>query len=201
MLAGTNGCGKSSIAGAMLREHRADYFNPDEAARAIRDANLGLSVEEANAAAWGEGKRLLERAIAARLDYVFETTLGGRTITRLLEEAAAGGHALRVWYAGLATPELHIARVQARVARGGHDIPTAMIRKRYDAGRENLIRLLPSLTALHLYDNSAEAARGELPQPILLLHLEDGRIVEHAELRTIPTWAKPIVAATIALVG
>ena len=130
MLAGTNGCGKSSIAGVMLREHRADYFNPDEAARAIRDANRGLGVEEANAAAWAEGKRLLERAIAERLDYVFETTLGGRTITRLLEEAAAGGFLLRMWYAGLATPELHLARVAARVARGGHDIPAAMIRKR-----------------------------------------------------------------------
>lgn len=201
MLAGTNGAGKSSIAGEMLRRRGADYFNPDEAARRLRDANPGLAVEEANAAAWAEGKRLLERAIAERLDFVFETTLGGRTITRLLEGAAADGFELRLWYCGLATPELHLARVRARVARGGHDIPAAMIRRRFDAGRENLIRLLPRATSLHLYDNSAEGdpARGKRPRPILLLHYEQGRIVAHVELRRVPAWAKPIVAAAIAI--
>jgi predicted ABC-type ATPase len=64
VLAGTNGAGKSRIGGAIIRAAGADYFNPDEAARQILEANPGSSVAATNSAAWLEGKRLLERAIA-----------------------------------------------------------------------------------------------------------------------------------------
>jgi predicted ABC-type ATPase len=131
VLAGTNGAGKSSVAGARLAQAGGDYFNPDTAARRIRDANPAASLEESNAAAWHEGKRLLEASIANRTDFVFETTLGGNTITALLEKALAAGIKVHIFYVGLSTPELHIARVRARVLRGGHDIPEEKIRERF----------------------------------------------------------------------
>src|SRR5262245_805797 len=102
VLAGTNGAGKSSIGGAMIRASGADYFNPDEAARAILDANPGTNLTEANSAAWFEGKRLLERAIAERGDFAFEATLGGATIAKLLAQAIAAGIDVHVWYVALA---------------------------------------------------------------------------------------------------
>jgi predicted ABC-type ATPase len=199
VLAGTNGAGKSSIAGAMLLRQRVEYFNPDEAARRIRAANPGISQTQANGAAWHEGKRLLERAIAERLDFAFETTLGGRTITALLERAAARGFEVRIWYVGLNGPELHIARVRARVAKGGHDIPEPRIRERYDASRLNLIRLLPSLSELWVYDNSKDADpdAGVAPEPRLVLHVRHGAVVGPRDLARTPEWAKAIVAAVI----
>jgi predicted ABC-type ATPase len=199
VLAGTNGAGKSSIGGAMFRAGGADYFNPDEAARQLRAAHPHLTAEAANGAAWQGGRRLLERAIAERLDFAFETTLGGNTIARLLEQALADGIEVRVWYAGLSSPELHVARVRARVAKGGHDIPEAVIRHRFDAGRLNLIRLLPRLTELRIYDNSAEADpdTGTAPQPRLVLHVDHGRIMAPRDLEETPPWAKPIVAAAL----
>ena len=199
VLAGTNGAGKSSIAGAMLLRRRVEYFDPDEAARRILAANPGVSQTQANGAAWHEGRRLLERAIAERLDFAFETTLGGRTITGLLERAAAQGIEVRVWYVGLTSPALHVARVRARVAKGGHDIPEPRIRERYDASRLNLIRLLPSLVELQVYDNSREADphAGVAPEPRLVLHLRRGAIVGPRDLSGTPEWAKAIVAAAI----
>jgi len=199
VLAGTNGAGKSSIAGAMLRQQGGEYFNPDEAARRIRSANPGIAQVEANAAAWQQGRRLLERAIAERLDFAFETTLGGNTIAALLEKALASGIEVRVWYVGLRSPELHIARVRARVAKGGHDIPEATIRDRYDRGRLNLIRLMPRLTELRVYDNSEEADphTGAAPEPMLVLHVVRGRVVGSCDLTRTPEWAKPIVAAAV----
>src|SRR5438552_8463389 len=172
VLAGVNGAGKSSIGGAMIRASGADYFNPDEAARQLMAANPGLDQVKANAAAWQQGRRLLERAIAERKDFAFETTLGGNTIAALLEKALASGIEVRVWYVGLRSPELHIARVRARVAKGGHDIPEATIRDRYDRCRLNLIRLMPRLTELHVYDHSEEADphTGTAPEPMLVLH-------------------------------
>jgi len=199
VLAGVNGAGKSSIGGAAFRAFGGDYYNPDEAARALMAAHRGLEQTQANAAAWQQGKALLEQAIAKRLHFAFETTLGASTIPRLLEEAAAQGIAVHVWYAGLASPELHVARVRARVRRGGHDIAETDIRRRYEHSRLNLIRLLPSLAALRLYDNSAEAdpASGLAPSPRLLLHMQRGRILGPEDLSATPNWAKPIVAAAL----
>lgn len=199
VLAGTNGAGKSSIAGAMLRQEGVEYFNPDEAARRILAANPGTSQVQVNSAAWHQGKRLLERAISERLDFAFETTLGEHTITNLLERAALSGIEVRIWYAGLSSPELHIARVRARVGKGGHDIPEQRVRERYDASRLNLIRLLPNLSELRIYDNSEEADpdTGAHPKPKLLLHMRGGKIVGPSDLSLTTEWAKPIVAAAM----
>lgn len=199
VLAGTNGAGKSSVAGAMFRRAGADYFNPDEATARILAANPGITTAEANSAAWYGGKRLLERAIAERLDFAFETTLGGHTISALLQDALAAGIEVRIWFVGLSSPELHMARVRSRVARGGHDIPDEKIRERYDRSRINLIELMPRLTELRVFDNSFEADphAGRPPRPTLILHLAKGKIVEMVELIETPRWAKALVAAAL----
>lgn len=201
VLAGTNGAGKSSIAGAMLLQQGTEYFNPDEAAKRILSANPTLSQIDANSIAWNEGKRLLERAIRARLNFAFETTLGGHTIKSLLESALAEGIHVRIWYVGLNSPELHIARVRARVAKGGHDIPEARIRQRYDSSRVNLMELLSTITELRVYDNSEEAdpSTGSVPEPKLILHMMHGQVINACELLFVPDWAKPIVAAALKL--
>lgn len=199
VLAGTNGAGKSSIGGSAFREHGSDYFNPDEAARRLRVGNPKLSQAEANSAAWHHGRHLLERAVKERLNFNFETTLGGNSITKLLEQALQRQIEVRIWYIGLDNVEKHMARVKARVKRGGHDIPESDIRKRFDQSRLNLIRLLPHLTELRVYDNSVEAdpQTGKSPTPRLILHTLRGKLVGPRRLAGTPEWAKPIVAAAL----
>ena len=201
VIAGVDGAGKSSVAGETFRQSGADYYNPDEAARRLVTANPGLNQTEANSAAWHQGVRLIKRCIDERLDFAFETTLGANTIPRLLREAANAGIEIYVWYVGLESPELHIARVKARVARGGHDISEKDIRRRYQHSRLNLIELLPFLRALRIFDNSAEAdpAGGQTPKPMLVLSMERGKILEPKDLTSTPAWAKPIVAAAMKL--
>lgn len=209
VLAGCNGAGKSSIGGAALRAAGAPYFNPDEAARAILVADvsrrMSTTQEQANAAAWAEGKRLLERAIREKLDFAFETTLGGRTITDLLLQAARRARSVHVWFCGLESVELHLERVRRRVAQGGHDIPEAKVRERYTRGRENVIRLLPHLASIRVYDNSAEAdpSTGAPPALLLVVEMQRRRIVYPSNLRallgTTPDWAKPIANAALKL--
>jgi predicted ABC-type ATPase len=202
VLAGVNGAGKSSIGGAIFRRLGTTFFNPDEAAVRIRQEQQ-CSVEEANAQAWDEGKKLLEKAIRERTNHVFETTLGGTTMPRLLGKAADDGFEVRIWFVGLATVEQHIARVQARVARGGHDIPEEKIRDRWDASRRNLIVLMPRLTELRVFDNSNERdpETGAIPLPRLLLHWERGMVIAPpaSALELTPEWAKPIVTAALQL--
>lgn len=201
VIAGVNGAGKSSIAGATFRALGSEYFNPDEAARRLMAVNPTLSQKDANSAAWRQGVRLLKRAIEERLDFAFETTLGGNTITHILAQAATQGIEIHVWYVGLSSPELHLERVRARVRRGGHDIPEKDIRRRYEHSRLNLIALLPHLTALRVHDNNEEAdpATEKTPSPTLVLLMERAKILGPPDLSRTPDWAKPIVAAALKL--
>lgn len=201
VLAGVNGAGKSSIGESEFNRKGSPVFNPDAIARQIRTLHPDIDLTLANAHAWQIGKSLLEQAIAEGSDYRFETTLGGRTIAQLLERAAQSGHRLHVWFCGLASAELHLRRVRSRVAHGGHDIPEQKIRERWTGSRENLIRLLPLIDHLRLYDNSHEAdpAEGRQPQPVLLLEMKRRKITAPADLSGAPDWAQPIIAAAIHL--
>jgi predicted ABC-type ATPase len=199
VLAGVNGAGKSSILGAALRQAGGEYHNPDEVARRLLESGDARDPEGVSSQAWELGRRNLERAIAWRIDFGLETTLGGESISRLLVEAAEAGHEVWMIYVGLDSPELHQKRVRSRVARGGHHIPDQKIAERFDASRKNLIRLLPFLTSLRLLDNSQEAdpSAGLRPEPMEVLRIEAGRIGYCCPLDQVPGWARPVVAAAL----
>lgn len=197
VLAGCNGAGKSSVGGRFVRKSGGTYFNPDDATREILAREPELGLDEANSRAWKLGKRLLERAIAERHDHAFESTLGANSIPGLLGRAAQDGFELCIWYCGLESPERHLDRIAARVARGGHDIPEAKVRERYRTSVLNLIQLLPSCTLLEVYDNSAEQDPEQAPpQPQWVLSVRDGEVQfprTLEQLQATPPWAKAIV--------
>lgn len=201
VLAGVNGAGKSSLGESAFGREGAPIFNPDTVALEIRALHPDISNALANGQAWQLGRALLEQAIAERRDYRFETTLGGRTIAELLARAARAGLRVNIWFCGLAGPEMHLARVARRVSQGGHDIPAAKIRERWNTSRENLIRLLPLLHHLRVYDNSIEAdpAGGRAPRPVLWLEMKERRITAPAGLSGAPDWVQPILAAAMVL--
>lgn len=96
-----------------------------------------------------------------------------------------------------------IWRACARVARGGHDISEDRIRARYDNSRRNLIRLLPHLAEVRLFDNSVERdpTAGEEPEPLLILHTKSGSLLPACPISEVPGWAKPIVQAALRTCG
>ena len=205
VLAGVNGAGKSSVGGSLLQDHGLTWFNPDSYARELV-RELGLDATDANARAWQFGKSTLESAIADGTNHAFETTLGGNTITALLAKAAQT-HDVVMLYCGLASPEMHLARVALRVAHGGHPITEEKIRERWNTSRLNVIKLLPSLARLQVFDNSTQADPGEgIPDPVLVLHVESGRVLvpegrDAAALQAVPEWARPVVEAAMQFAG
>ncbi len=88
VLAGVNGSGKSSIGGAAIVARGLVYYNPDIAAHKLRQIHPNMKQAIANSHAWTLGKELLEKAIANKETFAFETTLGGSTMTKLLIRAA-----------------------------------------------------------------------------------------------------------------
>jgi predicted ABC-type ATPase len=201
VLAGVNGAGKSSILGPrFLRDQNLTFFNPDEFARRLHE-RTGWSMADANSEAWTYMVDQLKEAIANGTSFAFETTLGGRTITRLLLYAAQSGMKVLILFVGLSSPELHILRVRERVRAGGHDIPEEKIRERWQSSRQNLIELLPHIAEVRLFDNSEEGdpAESQAHAPRLLLHWLRGVIVapDAATLANTPEWAKAIVACAL----
>lgn len=201
VLAGVNGAGKSSVLSSLLLDEGLDWYNPDRFAASLM-RELGLGQVEANGRAWQHGAALLESAIATGGNHAFEATLGGNTMPRLLRKAAKS-HDVLMLYCGLASPQLHLARVAQCVAHRGHPIPEEKIRERWTTSRSNLIQLLPVLARLQVFDNSVTVGPGKkIPDPVLLLELEGARILHpdvqsHAALAAVPAWARPILEAAI----
>ena len=201
VLAGVNGAGKSSVGGHLLERDGLTWFNPDELARELKAAT-GCGQETANAHAWREGMRRLDHAVTNGLNYAFETTLGGKTVTAKILEATKT-HDVLIWFCGLSSPELHIKRVNARVAAGGHPIPETKIRERYPLAQMNLIKLMRLVAYIKVYDNSTEAdADGAVPDPLLVLEMETGRVISPAPddlkaLQSAPEWTRPILEAAL----
>lgn len=195
VLAGVNGAGKSSVAGERTRNEGLTYWNPDEEARRLLGMRPGLDPAEANEIAWRAGVSLLRQRCVSGESLAFETTLGGGTITRILEDAAHLGKRIRVLYVGLESPDLHLARVRARAARGGHDIPESLVRLRWERSPRNLVRLLPLLHQVELYHNSAEAAPGTRVHPLRIASQLRRRLTLHLPPERVPAWARPVVAA------
>lgn len=201
VLAGVNGAGKSSIGGYLLEQGGSTWFNPDTFARELID-ETGCDQVEANTLAWQEGVRRLDEALALHRSHAFETTLGGRTIPARIKQASKT-HDVLMWFCGLSSPELHIARVKARVAGGGHDIPEAKIRDRYTLALENLIALMPHLAHLQVYDNSASVEAGKpVPDPLPIMEMRSCKLVwpkTVRSLRATPDWAKSLLEAALSL--
>jgi predicted ABC-type ATPase len=80
------------------------------------------------------GRLFLERidgAIAARESVLVESTLSGLGMTRLLRRAAAVGYGTTVGFVFVQSAELCIARIRARVQKGGHFVPDDDVRRRF----------------------------------------------------------------------
>ena len=91
VLAGVNGAGKSSIGGAMIRASGADYYNPDEAAKALIGSRLDDAAVRAVATACSAACRPIDDK---RGTIAYRTKVAGVLLTRAVAIAArrAGGH-------------------------------------------------------------------------------------------------------------
>jgi len=161
VIAGPNGAGKSTVAAAILpkRFPTERFLNADDIARALATD----SPIEA-------GRVMIRRMHELRIrreTFAYETTLAGKTHVKFLSEAQDAGYLVHLAFVWLSSVELARKRVSVRVQRGGHDIPTADIERRYWRGLRNFFHLyLPLANRWVLCDNSGRSlvlvARGRL---------------------------------------
>ena len=136
MIAGPNGAGKTTFALEYLPRvvSHAHFINADLIAAGLSP----LAPEQALFAAGRIFMREIERHVAAREDFAFETTLAGRAYLRLVERLQAGGWRIELIYLALPSVEMSRLRVAERVAHGGHGIPATDIERRFPRSLRHL---------------------------------------------------------------
>ncbi|THD06775.1 zeta toxin family protein [Metallibacterium scheffleri] len=164
IIAGPNGAGKTTFARVFLPEaDYRDFVNADLIA-------AGLSPFHPEAAALRAGRLMLEE-IAARVvrgrSFAFETTLSGHGYARQIPRWRALGYHVALVFLSLPSADMAVQRVADRVAQGGHGIPAAIVRRRFDAGLRNFEGVYkPLVNAWALYDNAGN-------EPVLLAGQEN----------------------------
>ena len=138
VLAGPNGAGKSTMAPRYIQKSGVgEFVNADEIAK-------GISAFHPESVALKAGQMALERMSElrqSRKSFAIETTLAARTYVGMIKAMREEGYLVRLVYVWLQTPELAIRRVADRVRSGGHHIEDGVVRRRYQAGLDNLFDL------------------------------------------------------------
>ncbi|MGM0529693.1 MAG: zeta toxin, partial [Bacteroidota bacterium] len=81
--------------------------------------------------------------------------LATRSYTKTIQKAKENGYQITLVFFWLDSVELAIERVHTRVLEGGHNIPEAVIIRRYFSGITNLFNLyLPICDYWMIFDNS-----------------------------------------------
>lgn len=154
IIAGPNGAGKTTFARSFLPEEARcpRFINADLIA-------AGLSPFAPEAAAIKAGRLMLnEISDCVRLgeSFAFETTLAGQGYVRHIRQWRALGYHVSLYFLALPFAEAAIERVAERVRQGGHDIPEAVICRRFHAGLRNFEQhYKPCVDAWVKYDNTS----------------------------------------------
>ncbi len=158
IIGGPNGAGKTTFALEYL-PHEADcpdFINVDLIASGLSPFDPDLAIIRAARLMLAEIK-LRARAGSS---FAFETTLSGRHYARLIPLWRAAGYHVKLIFLNLPTPDLAVARVAARVAQGGHNVPESVIRRRFESGLKNFRELYsPLVSSWEWYDNSGITPR------------------------------------------
>lgn len=152
IIAGCNGAGKTTASITILPEilQCREFVNADEIAK-------GLSPFNPESVAIEAGRLMLERIaflIKGDQSFAIETTLSTRSYAKLVKQAQQLGFRVQLLFFWLPTPEHAIERVAQRVREGGHNIPTDVIQRRYQAGIQNLFHIyMPIVDAWMIVEN------------------------------------------------
>ena len=98
-----------------------------------------------------------------------------------MRKAKSQGYEIHLVFVSLDSPERCIMRVRNRVARGGHFVPDADVRRRYARSAANAAEALRLADSAKFYDNSGD-------DPRLILVAKAGIVVWQTE--PLPEWVK-----------
>ncbi len=155
IIASPNGAGKTTASYTILPEifNCKEFVNAGEIARGISPFNPDKVSIQSGRIMLKRINELLEKGKT----FALETTLSTKYYIEFIKKAKERNYEIFLLFLSLNSQELAIKRVETRVKEGGHNIPTKVIKRRYDNGLKNLFQLyLPIVDKWFLVDNSGE---------------------------------------------
>lgn len=152
IIAGPNGAGKTTASYTLLPEmlNCINFVNADEIARGL--SPFSPSTVDVQAA-----RIMIQRIdelLGEKADFAIETTLATRSYVQLVHRAQSAGYKVHLLFFCLESPEQAIQRVAQRVKEGGHNVPTDVIRRRFQLGIFNLVNLfIPICDSVLVFNN------------------------------------------------
>lgn len=156
VLAGPNGSGKSTI--TTFFEKVGKYTNAD-------DIVIATGMNNMEAAMLVDKMRY--ESIDKKEDFTFETVLSSDYKLDILKKAKEEGYFIKCIFVLTVDPKVNMARIESRVAFGGHDVEKTKVIDRYYKSINNIKKLLDICDIMHVYDNT------DTPQRIIRKHKED----------------------------
>lgn len=151
IFAGVNGVGKTTLYNTFISTLDLGIrINTDEIVREIGDWRNNEDQIKAGRIAL----KLRKDCIEKNIDFNQETTLTGKNIIKVIKDIKKKRYTLHLYYIGVESPDISKERIKNRVAKGGHDIPTDIIEKRYIETLENIKEILPLVDYAKIYDNT-----------------------------------------------
>ena len=179
VIAGPNGAGKTTFARRYLKREGDPrrFVNGDEIAARLRPDDPAAVAQRAARLALQE----MEALAVNGEDFAIETTLSGRTYAKRINRWRAAGYRVAIIYLRLPSVDHAAARVARRVREGGHHIPAAVIRRRFERSWRNFRNLYRRVVdEWQVYDNSGEV-------PVLLEESEEWNAVREPSTKWQPS--------------
>jgi predicted ABC-type ATPase len=154
IIAGPNGVGKTTFARTFLPKYAdcKNFINADLIAQ-------GMSPFSPESAAVRAGRLMLSEIsffAQRRATFAFETTLSGRSYLRLIRQLKKQGYEVHFFFLWVKSVDVALSRVRERVLKGGHDVPEAVVRRRFGRSISNFFTEYRRLAdSWYLFDNSA----------------------------------------------
>lgn len=131
VLAGPNGSGKSTI--TTFFEKVGRYTNADDMVAATGMNNMDAALL---------ADKLRYESIEKKEDFTFETVLSSNYKLDILRKAKEEGYFIKCVFVLTADPQINVARIESRVASGGHDVERSKVIDRYYKSIDNIKRFL-----------------------------------------------------------
>lgn len=161
IVAGVNGSGKSSLTGVLWTEitNLGKIIDVDKITIKC-GGNYIDGVKQENI--------IVEECLDKRISFTQETTLSDHKTLTTVKRAIEKGYYVRLYYVGLKTVEESISRIENRVRKGGHNISSDDVKRRFDKRFQDLKNIIEYCGKATFYDNEngfvavAEYRNGEL---------------------------------------
>ena len=169
IIAGPNGSGKTTFANKFFPDYAVcrNFVNADLIAQ-------GLSPFSPRVFAIKAGRIVLEQInefAESGVDFGFETTLSGKSYANILKKLKVREYKLHLFFLWIPNSQLAIARIKERTLRGGHDVPSKDVRRRFTRSMVNLFRLYqPLLDSWMIFNNSGII-------PVIIAKNIDGNLI------------------------